>query len=431
MLRDAALEAAIIEAPNDPAPRMVYGDWLAAQGDPRGPWFALSAAVEAAPLDVRLRSAATELFNTEGALFLGDGVALRPGSTYGWVGGFLDEIRLQPFPTLDRGQAVAAAGALFNHPHARFLRHLALGNLPELDEVLGELHAAKLPLLETLTVVDGDSAVGVYELDELVGELRALGARNATWSVPAPRLRELWIELNSDQEAGFAQIALAPNLEELTLDCRYELPSPDELATLWKLPRLRVLRVMHHRDPPALINALTPPPPGLRLFDVSHSPADAAAVAPIASWPKHCALVAVRTNLIADAAPAVCKDRRFTASTPALDGWSSLRHDTGGDTWWVHRAKTDGRAALRTVANVGRALVDTAIRYNDSSKFDLEIMDMCLTFPSEQWRVWPWALAAGARSWKYQYALCELIAREGLMREPLEPNFYAFVLRLT
>ncbi len=45
LLRNLDLEAAIIEAPEDLGPRMVYGDWLAAQGDPRGPWFALSADV--------------------------------------------------------------------------------------------------------------------------------------------------------------------------------------------------------------------------------------------------------------------------------------------------------------------------------------------------------------------------------------------------
>ncbi|MBA3338645.1 MAG: TIGR02996 domain-containing protein [Geodermatophilaceae bacterium] len=180
LLRNPDLEAAILEAPLDLAPRMVYGDWLAAQGDPRGPWFALSAAVEAAPLDVRLRSAATELFHANGRLFLGQGVGLRPNAWFGWLGGFLDEVRLHPFATLAR--AARAAKALFAHPHARFLRHVSLGNLEHLEEIVETLATEDLPLLESLTAIDSDetSAVGQIDIDRVL----APGARFTTTRSP-------------------------------------------------------------------------------------------------------------------------------------------------------------------------------------------------------------------------------------------------------
>ena len=55
--RDPALEQAIIDAPLDPVPRMVYADWLQAAGDRRGEWMALHAAIES---DRIARSAASD-----------------------------------------------------------------------------------------------------------------------------------------------------------------------------------------------------------------------------------------------------------------------------------------------------------------------------------------------------------------------------------
>ena len=43
--RDLALEQAILDAPLDPVPRMVYADWLQAAGDRRGEWMALHSAI--------------------------------------------------------------------------------------------------------------------------------------------------------------------------------------------------------------------------------------------------------------------------------------------------------------------------------------------------------------------------------------------------
>jgi tetratricopeptide (TPR) repeat protein len=60
--------------------------------------------------------------------------------------------------------------------------------------------------------------------------------------------------------------------------------------------------------------------------------------------------------------------------------------------------------------------------------YDLDLIDMTLTLPSQKWHLWPWAEAAHARGWKNDYALVEAFAREGLMRDPNETNFHASVI---
>jgi len=45
-LRDAALEAALLDARDTPAPYLVYGDWLQERGDPRGELIALHHAMQ-------------------------------------------------------------------------------------------------------------------------------------------------------------------------------------------------------------------------------------------------------------------------------------------------------------------------------------------------------------------------------------------------
>ncbi len=423
LLRNLDLEAAIIEAPEDLGARMVYGDWLAVQGDPRGPWFALSAAVEAAPLDVRLRSAATEMFHEHGALFLGDGVLLRPNAWFGWLGGFLDEVRLQTFALAKR--SIHAASSLFHHPHARFLRHVGLGNLGKPLEILDALIAADLPLLEGATLIDApyvDQLVGIDVLLERY-PLKRLGARSVTWTRVLPHLRELHLELHGTSLAWLGRTL--PDLAQLTLDCQRVSPAPIDIARLVADLPIHTLRVIHHDNPEAVIGALTPPPPHLRRIDLSHS--SLADVGALARWPIDVELVAIRTQITPTTEERLkAAGRKVEITRPALD-WSNLGGDLGEDTWWVHRAKLGDRAGLALVPDGGRQLFESATRNWSSERYDVDVMDVCVTLPSARWHAWPWAAAASARSWKKQYALSEAIAREGLMREPREPNFYAFV----
>ena len=61
MLREPALEAAIVASPDDRAPYEVYGDWLAQHGDPRGEWIHVQLALELRPTDAALLVRSSEL----------------------------------------------------------------------------------------------------------------------------------------------------------------------------------------------------------------------------------------------------------------------------------------------------------------------------------------------------------------------------------
>src|SRR3954454_11517744 len=132
----AELEAAIIAAPLEPGPRMVYGDWLQAQGDPRGEWAAMMAAIEAAPRNTRLRSAAVAYLDTHRTALLGEGATVMERAYFGWRGGFIDEIRLQP-----ASGRTGAHAALLRHPTCRFVRHVALGAIANVEGVVVALAA--------------------------------------------------------------------------------------------------------------------------------------------------------------------------------------------------------------------------------------------------------------------------------------------------
>jgi tetratricopeptide (TPR) repeat protein len=308
---------------------------------------------------------------------------------------------------------------------------VAIGNLPELEEVLGVLAQANLPLLETLTLIDSVSTNHVYEIDELLAQLtlRRLGARKVVWATPVPQLRELWVEPSRYDDVTLELIGRTmPNLEELTIDGRRDPAEPQALAELLgRLPALKRLRLLNHRDPQRIVAALTPPPPQLEVLDLSHSNANLGSVSMISRWPTTCGLVAVRTNIAEDAVGVMQKHRSVVASSPPLHAHQSLRDDTGGDSWYVWRAKTAGLDALRIIPNGGQYLIESVIRRNRGDVHDLAMLDLCLALPCE-WHVWPWAIAASAQSWRHHYELAEQISREGLMREPREPNFHASIV---
>lgn len=53
---ERGLLAAILETPDDDAPRLVYADWLQGHGDPRGELIQLQCQLAAAPDDDRRRN---------------------------------------------------------------------------------------------------------------------------------------------------------------------------------------------------------------------------------------------------------------------------------------------------------------------------------------------------------------------------------------
>src|SRR5688572_26314616 len=114
--RNVELEAAIVSAPADLLPRMVYGDWLQDRGELRGQWIAMMGAIERAPDDIPLRAAAVGYLDDHRHDLLGPGVSLLASSFIGWYGGFVDELRIQP----GEDTTAAAVIQLIEHPMCRF-----------------------------------------------------------------------------------------------------------------------------------------------------------------------------------------------------------------------------------------------------------------------------------------------------------------------
>src|SRR5262245_31158206 len=85
-----ALLAAIHAAPRDDAPRLVYGDWLLEQGDPRGELIALQYKRRSGSLDKAAMDRETELIEEHGAMWLGELAGVARGR--GFDRGFLSSV---------------------------------------------------------------------------------------------------------------------------------------------------------------------------------------------------------------------------------------------------------------------------------------------------------------------------------------------------
>ena len=193
MKRSAEHEAAILAAPDDLNERMVYGDWLQAEGDPCGEWIAMRARLEMAPADVATRRAALAVLAKRKKLLFGAGVAVISRAWIGWSGGFVDELRIQRSPATDMRETKLAA--LFAHPMVRFARHVAFGELhtsADMQVAIEALVAAKLPMLEVVIVGD-QSDLGLRSTIDAIAELpiKRLGLGFVTLRAAMPQLHEL------------------------------------------------------------------------------------------------------------------------------------------------------------------------------------------------------------------------------------------------
>ena len=236
VLRNPALERRIVEAPDDPAPRLVYGDWLQTQGDPLGEWIAMSAT----------REASAHLAAHAEALLGRPGKAVLDGGWIGWRGGFIDELRLQaPLP-----DALRRVRALLALPIARFVRRITIGRLAHVTELVDEIVAAAPPLLADLLVGDGapsDRGMEHGPLEALAAlpSLRRLGLFGANVAAKLPQLRELAIAVPSTTSPWVASGG-CENVEVLTVDCR-TTPAPLE-PLVAAMPRLRRVHVVGTND---------------------------------------------------------------------------------------------------------------------------------------------------------------------------------------
>lgn len=237
MKRNPELESAIIAAPRDPEPRMIYADWLQAEGDPWGEWVALRAAAEATPHDLRLRLAAVSYQAAHHDELFGAGALAVKRGYLGSSGGFIDEVRIQPHAEL----TPAAVRALFAHPSMRFVRHVACGGLvPKIGSALVEgLVAARLPLLEDLVVQDATADAPPVELRGLAAlKLRSLSCKRAWTEEWLPTLRHLTFVIDDEMGLALRSWLAAGRGEELAvLTLVHDSPEPFDAYYASQSPR--------------------------------------------------------------------------------------------------------------------------------------------------------------------------------------------------
>jgi uncharacterized protein (TIGR02996 family) len=206
----------LLESPDDPAPYLVYGDWLQAHGDPRGQLIA----AQAAPGSPDLAIVEARLLEEHRGALLGAAAELEPPPAIEWSLGFWRAVRLGGFGwnALTSAQVEAVLAA----PSARVLRELALD--AALAPAILEVCARKHRTLEAL-----DVSLRNHRIDD-----RSLAAL-----APCTRL---------------ARLALF-SCEEVTAE---------GLAPLGRLPALRAIDLRNHPIAEAGVERLR----GLPLADV-------------------------------------------------------------------------------------------------------------------------------------------------------------------
>jgi uncharacterized protein (TIGR02996 family) len=426
LLRDAALEAAVIEAPLDPVPRMVYADWLQAAGDRRGEWMALSSAIENDPKNVRLRSLAVEFLGDHTELLLGGGKSLLTGAWIGWRGGFIDEVRVQGY---DKAKGIVEAfAALLAHPSCRFVRCVGIGDLGgDAQAAVDVLAEAAPPLLETVVVCDAMSVTAPVDIDTLAAlpRLRRLGLFHANVARPLPRLKALSFRLG--QRTGeWVASSMCPSVESLTIDCR-DVESPLESLTrvLRATPVVRELRLLHLNEADAVMEAVATLRK-LETVDVSHSTLTDAGAQKLR---KDVRVVALRSVVSSDVATRIgAVVSRPNGRSGRMDRVEYDQEAAGG--WLVHQMANGGRESVALMPGIGSALfsVGTHHSMNGQAAISTLLLDASLTLPNVNVKTWAWANAAIAHERVLELDDAELIAREGMLRAPREPNLYAIVV---
>jgi uncharacterized protein (TIGR02996 family) len=225
-----ALERAVLADPDRADAYLVYGDWLAARGDPRGELVAVQHAVARAPGDERLRTREQQLIAAARRAIPGD-----DSVRLCWRLGFVEQatVEVERCP----GSAPELLHQLLQDPACRFIRSLVLEKTGEsvgpealvllLRESLGSPLLERLSLdchevpLEQLTALLSDRLVelSLRWRSGLAGDaLRALVAR------PWPRLVRLVLHAGDTQdhqdEGGLAALlnsAQLPRLRHLAL----------------------------------------------------------------------------------------------------------------------------------------------------------------------------------------------------------------------
>jgi uncharacterized protein (TIGR02996 family) len=236
------LEAAILKDPDNVDGYLVYGDWLQAQGDPRGELIALQHALlgTKGSAATTLKKKIKTLIGQHEDLLLGTVLApmrLNETLAYQWHLGFLRSARVKAYhwgedPDFEVSEVVAL---LLAHPSARFIQELTIG-LPSNDgdtdynDVIKAIAKAAPKALRSLFLGDfrypDDTEISWSKLGKVsllypaVPQLRSLRLRGGDLNlgkVDLPELREFIVESGGLQRSTVKSIAAAswPKLERL------------------------------------------------------------------------------------------------------------------------------------------------------------------------------------------------------------------------
>jgi uncharacterized protein (TIGR02996 family) len=261
---------AIIEAPDDDAPRLVYADWLQSHGDPRGELIQLQCQLAAVPDDDRRRSikiAENRLLAEHAATWtqpLHDLLPVPRGYvnySFTFVRGFVEEATIT-LESLRRTEELFVAAPLL-----RRLRVIGDGFTgariapPRLDDVLDSPSLARLRALELALPGGGNLLAQAVAGASTLRELRELRIAGSVWGDQAV-LFDATADLLVLDDTGARALATSPhlaNVERLDLDSnRITTAGVHSIATgAW---RLRELVLSHNAiDPAALADVLGGP----------------------------------------------------------------------------------------------------------------------------------------------------------------------------
>ncbi|HET9627318.1 MAG TPA: TIGR02996 domain-containing protein [Kofleriaceae bacterium] len=192
----AALEAAILADPDDPAPYAVYADWLLERGDPRGELISLQLAQETGQRATGRRSlpaAIARHLEAHAGSLLGPLAALLPNprdpltGPLTWRRGFLDRVTLDGGRGRDLG---AVVDDVVRHPSGRFLRALTLrtDHLDEAHHAVDALVARAPATLAELDFEVRDQPLDVTTLWPALPNLRRLNLAARAFDLGAVRI---------------------------------------------------------------------------------------------------------------------------------------------------------------------------------------------------------------------------------------------------
>jgi len=262
---DLELEDQIRARPDDPAPYLVYADWLQHQGDPRGDLIALQAKLAGAPDDKDLRAAEAALLAEHRAYLLPESLdaMLRlprrrtdPVGTrceVRWRFGFLERVRIAR--RAKQREAPELISDLLRHPSAAFLRSLVIGPAGEpvasyitaIDAIVKArpVHLAELVIGDGATEADlaFSTAGSLSPLISNLPGLERLDVRAGTLRLERTpkhaRLRELALTAGQLTAHSLAHLFAAelPALETLELAVRGLAIAPHLLAKLQLVER--------------------------------------------------------------------------------------------------------------------------------------------------------------------------------------------------